>query len=77
MRLYKILLNNEPTNEMLKYKEPDIAQEFLNILTEEEKEEFRIYSIDKLLMKYKMTIIDRTWMYREEHKFNIDYNNGN
>lgn len=71
-----VYINNDPTIEMLKYKENDIAKEFINILSDEEKEAFKNYDIDKLLDKYKMAIIDRTWMCRDEHKFNIDYKSG-
>ena len=70
---YIVYINNDPTKEMLKYKEDNIAQEFINILSDEEKEEFKNYNIYKLLEKYKMAIINRTWMCRDEHEFNINY----
>lgn len=74
---YIVYMNNNPTDEMLRYKENNIAKEFANILSEQEIEEFKNCNIDELLEKYKMAIIDRTWMCREEHEFAIDYNQGN
>lgn len=69
-------ISNEPTDEMLKYKENEIAKEFSDILTSEEKEEFKNCNAEFLLNKYKMAIIDRTWMCREEHGFNINDKTG-
>jgi hypothetical protein len=71
-----VYMCNEPTSEMLKYNENQIANEFLSVLSEEEKKEFKNHDVDKLLEKYKSAIIGRTWMCREEHEFNIDYDNG-
>jgi len=58
-----------PTDDMLRYKEQDNANEFLSILSDEEKEEFTKSQVSILLEKYKDAIIDRTWMCREEHGF--------
>lgn len=71
-----VYISNEPNDEMLKYKEDEIAKEFIGILSSKEKEEFKNCNIDKLLKKYKMAIIGRTWMCREEHAFDIDYDKG-
>lgn len=71
-----VYMYNEPTDIMLKYKENEIAQEFANILSEEEIQEFKNCNIDELLKKYKSAIIDRTCMCREGHEFDIDYNKG-
>lgn len=73
---YIVYMHNTPTDEMLRYKENDIAQEFVNILSEEEIKEFKTWNVNKLLEKYKMSIIDRTWMCREEHEFVIDDTKG-
>lgn len=69
-------MHSNPTEEMLKYNEIEIAQDFLNILSNEEKEEFKSSNIEEVLNKYKMAIIDRTSMCRDEHNFDIDYNTG-
>lgn len=71
-----VYMNNNPTKEMLKYNEDEITLEFINILEEEEKLEFKNWSVEDLLNKYKMAIIDRTWMCREEHNFDIDSKKG-
>lgn len=73
---YIVYMNNDPTDEMLKYKENDIAKEFISVLSMEEIEEFKSNRIDQLLKKYKKVIIDRTWMCRDEHNFAIDYHSG-
>lgn len=69
-------VNNEPSKEMLRYKEEAIANEFLSVLSDDEKEEFQNEETDFLLTKYKRSIIDRTWMCRDEHQFDIDYQTG-
>lgn len=71
-----VYISSEATDVMLKYKEDEIAKEFLNILTNEEKEEFKNSNAKELLNKYKMAIINRTWMCRDEHEFNMDYKSG-
>jgi hypothetical protein len=64
------------TEEKLKYKEIEIVKDFISILSNEEKEEFKNCSLETLLNKYKIAIINRTYMCRDEHKFNIDYHSG-
>lgn len=71
-----VYIGNEPTKEVLTYKEQDIAKEFMGVLSSEEQEEFRHTSVENLAEKYKMAIIDRTWMCRDEHEFNMDYDTG-
>lgn len=68
-----VYINNEIVEEKLKYKENKIAQDFLNILSDEEKAEFKNCSVKVLLSKYKMAIVNRTWMCIDEHEFNMDY----
>lgn len=71
-----VYISHEPTKEMLAYKEQDIAKEFLGVLSREEKEEFQQASVEVLVEKYKLAIIDRTWMCRDEHAFQMDYHTG-
>lgn len=47
----------------------DLAKDFVTILGEKEKEEFRIKDNDKLFRKYQEAIINRGWMCRSEHDF--------
>jgi hypothetical protein len=72
-----VYINNNVTNEKLKYNENEIAEEFISILSNEEREEFINSDTDLLLDKYKSAIIDRSAMCRDEHEFNIDYDSGN
>jgi len=72
-----VYMNSNPTEKMLKYKEDIIAKDFFSILSEEEINEFKNCNTDQLLKKYKMAIIDRTWLCRDEHEFDIDYHSGN
>lgn len=71
-----VFISNKPTKDMLVYKEQAIAKDFMNVLSHDEKEEFQQASVENLFEKYRMAIIDRTWMCRTEHKFNIDYDSG-
>ena len=63
-------------SEKIKYGINEIANDFISILDDKEKKEFQKKDIDKLLKKYNMAIINRTWMCRDEHNFPIDYNTG-
>lgn len=72
-----VYMSDEVADYKLKYKEDEIAKDFLSILSSEEIEEFKNCNTDVLLEKYNMAIIGRTWMCRDEHEFNIDYNSGN
>jgi hypothetical protein len=69
-------VNYEPSSAALRYKEDEITEEFLAILSDAEKEEFKNSSTVSLLNRYKQAIIDRTWMCRSEHEFDIDYQTG-
>ena len=71
------VFEEEPTDK-LEYGEDEICDDFILILSEQEKEEFRIQSIDYLFEKWKDAIIDRTWMCRTEHNLpNRVKDNGN
>jgi hypothetical protein len=71
-----VYIMDDIIDEKLKYKENEIAEDFLSILSKEEREEFKNCNIELLLNKYKEAIIDRTWMCRDEHEFDMDYNTG-
>lgn len=53
--------------EKLELDEEGIIQDFMDILSNEEKEEFRKESIEVLYDKWKDAILNRTWMCRDEH----------
>lgn len=71
-----VYLNINSTDEMLKYKQTEIAEDFLNTLCKDEIEEFKYNPVSKLFKKYKEAIINRTSMCRTEHEFEIDYTSG-
>ena len=52
----------------LSYNEKEIGIDFLYLLSDNEKEEFKNKDIDYLYNKWKEAILSRTWMCREEHK---------
>lgn len=66
-------ISNEVSEEKLRYKEDEIAKEFIEVLSEDEILEFKNWTIDKLFHKYEMAIIDRTSMCRNEHKYDTDH----
>lgn len=57
----------EVSEEQLKYDTNEIKKDFLNILSDKEKEEFKKEELDILFKKYKHAIVGRTWMCRTEH----------
>ncbi|NGU31166.1 hypothetical protein G6Z34_13835 [Clostridium perfringens] len=63
-------------NERVHYKEDQIADDFINILSDDELEEFRNDKISKLFNKYGRAIINRSAMCRDEHGFDMDYHSG-
>lgn len=68
--------NSESTYDKLDYNVDEIVNDFINILNDNEKKEFKINNTDMLLNKWESAIINRTAMCRDEHKFNIDYHTG-
>ena len=68
--------NSESTYDKLYYNIDEIVNDFISILNDNEKKEFKINDTDILLNKWKSVIINRTAMCRDEHKFNIDYHTG-
>ena len=54
--------------EKVRYKEKEIAMDFLELLSEEEKEEFKDKSVNRLYDKWKEAILERTHMLRDEHR---------
>lgn len=66
-------ITNEVSEEALRYKENEIAKEFIGILSEDEISEFKNWTIDRLLYKYKSAIVHRTSMCRDEHKYDTDH----
>lgn len=55
------------SEEKLKYNEEEIAEDFILVLSEKEKEEFKIRSEDLLFKRWNQAILNRTWMCRDEH----------
>ena len=61
--------NFENTEPRLHYNIEQIVNDFISIMDDEEKEEFKKRNIQFLLNKYKKVFINRSWMCREEHNF--------
>lgn len=53
----------------LYYTEQNIESDFLLLLSEEEKEYLKKIDQDKFYEIYQNALIERYWMYRDEHKF--------
>lgn len=60
---------NNMSEEKLHYGIEEIVKDWVSILNEDEKEEFRNKSIKELYKKWCNAIIARTWMCRNEHNF--------
>ena len=60
-------LFDDVSEEKLKYNEEEIANDFIQVLSEKEQEEFETQSETFLFEKWKEAILNRTWMCREEH----------
>lgn len=55
------------SDDKLQYNEEEIANDFILVLSEKEKEEFKIKSETLLFQRWKEAILNRTWMCRDEH----------
>lgn len=62
-----IYIFNDVDDIKLSYNEKDIGIDFLYLLSDIEKEEFKNKDIDFLYNKWKEAILNRTWMCRKEH----------
>ena len=62
-----ISMFEDMSDERLGYGEEEIILDFISILSEGEKEEFKKESVDFLYNKWKEAILNRTWMCRDEH----------
>ena len=60
-------LFDDVPEDKLKFGEEEIANDFISILSEQEKEEFKIKSENLLFQRWNQAILNRTWMCREEH----------
>ena len=58
-------------NEKLYYNEEEIANDFICLLTDDEKTEFKDADADSLFNKWAEAILNRTWMCRKEHALPI------
>ena len=54
-------------DEKVGYNLEETAEEFFHLLNEKEMEEFREENIDTLITKYGEAIVNRVWLYRNEH----------
>ena len=71
-RIFHIFVNLDDSNKQrLYFNEEQIMKDFISLLTDSDKEEFQVKSIDELYKKWGDVLIDRSWMFREEHAFPI------
>ncbi len=64
-----VYIFTEPSKEMLAYNVEQITEDFLSILNDVERAKFAKLSEDTLYIRYGKAIVERTWMFREEHGF--------
>ena len=62
----------EPTDK-LHYGIPEITQDFIGIMSDSEKDEFKSNDVEALFQKYCWLIVCRSWMCRNEHAFEEKY----
>lgn len=60
-------LFDDVSEDRLKFNEEEIANDFISILSDKEKEEFKTKSETLLFQKWNQAILNRTWMCRDEH----------
>lgn len=63
------------SDEKLHFGIDEIVDDFIRIANNEELSDFNLLSEEALYKKYASAVINRTWMYRNEHAFrSVDYN---
>lgn len=60
---------HDKDSEVLRYNIEQCKEDFLKILSKEERKEFAETPLPLLLEKWSSAVAGRTWMYRDEHEF--------
>lgn len=63
------IFNNISNSPKLAYNEDECYEDFIELLSDSELEEFKTKPEDELIRRWKDAIIDRAWMCRKEHHF--------
>lgn len=66
-----LFISKDISNKQLRYNESEIADDFWELLNEEEREEFKKSQKELLFHKWGHAIMNRTWMCRKEHLYEI------
>jgi hypothetical protein len=62
-----IYIFDDVNDKQLSYNEDEIAEDFVDILTQNEKDEFKEKTNQELFSKWCEAIINKTWVCRDEH----------
>lgn len=60
---------HDKDSEVLRYNAEQCKEDFLKILSKEERKEFAETPLPLLLEKWSSAVAGRTWMHRDEHEF--------
>ena len=71
-----VYMTHEPDDKKLKFGIDEIADDFINAANEDIKDDFLCEQEKYIYRKYRMAIINRTWMCRPEHSFCNGYHGG-
>lgn len=67
-----LYISDDVAEELIKMDIDEIVDDFIGILSENEKDYFRNTPIDDIYHRYHEAIINRSWMCRTEHPFHKD-----
>lgn len=69
VELITYIFDDRSSSEKLKYNKKQCKNDFMSIMSPEEKEEFAKKPLKKLTARWLYAVAGRTWMFREEHGF--------
>lgn len=69
VELITYVFDDMSSSEKLKYNKQQCKDDFMNIMSPEEKEEFIKMPLKKLTARWLYAVAGRTWMFRDEHGF--------
>ena len=69
VELITYIFDDMSGSEKLKYNKQQCKDDFMNIMSPEEKEEFIKMPLKKLTDRWLYAVAGRTWMFRDEHGF--------
>lgn len=69
LELITYIFDDRSGSEKLKYNKQQCKDDFMSIMSPEEKKEFAKMPLKKLTARWLYAVAGRTWMFREEHGF--------